>query len=169
MILKQILLVSTKENVQRSTWRMWILMSGCIGLRNKCKIDNDNQKNNDNYNNDDYILVVMIRTKMTWSLKEFLLMRNINKKLFVYCQVGGNSKAKAFFKSQPDFRADMSIQEKYNSRAAALYRDKVWFIPRSGPLFLFLSTSLPLQRLVQLFTIKLCTGWAKSWGNIKEG
>ena len=40
-------------------------MSGCIGLRNKCKIDNDNQKNNDNYNNDDYILVVMIRTKMT--------------------------------------------------------------------------------------------------------
>nr|XP_058959677.1 ADP-ribosylation factor GTPase-activating protein 1-like [Pocillopora verrucosa] len=40
-------------------------------------------------------------------------------------KVGGNSKAKAFFKSQPDIRADMSIQEKYNSRAAALYRDKI--------------------------------------------
>lgn len=40
-------------------------------------------------------------------------------------QVGGNSKAKTFFKSQPDFREGMSIQEKYNSRAAALYRDKV--------------------------------------------
>ena len=61
--------------------------------------------------------------------------------MFVNCQAGGNSKAKAFFKSQPDFRADMSIQEKYNSRAAALYRDKVWFIPRSGPLFLSLYLS----------------------------
>lgn len=61
--------------------------------------------------------------------------------MFVNCQVGGNSKAKAFFKSQPDFRADMSIQEKYNSRAAALYRDKVWFIPKSGPLFLSLYLS----------------------------
>ena len=45
--------------------------------------------------------------------------------LFLTDQVGGNSKAKAFFKSQPDFRADMPIQEKYNSKAAALYRDKV--------------------------------------------
>ncbi|KAL9980390.1 hypothetical protein ACROYT_G008977 [Oculina patagonica] len=40
-------------------------------------------------------------------------------------KVGGNSKAKAFFKSQPDFRSNMSIYEKYNSRAAALYRDKI--------------------------------------------
>jgi len=40
-------------------------------------------------------------------------------------KVGGNSKAKAFFKSQADFRADMTIQEKYNSRVAALYRDKI--------------------------------------------
>ena len=40
-------------------------------------------------------------------------------------KVGGNNKAKAFFKSRPDFRADMSINEKYNSKAAALYRDKV--------------------------------------------
>ncbi|KAJ7326529.1 ADP-ribosylation factor GTPase-activating protein 1 [Desmophyllum pertusum] len=40
-------------------------------------------------------------------------------------KVGGNSKAKAFFKSQPDFRAGMSIQEKYNSKAAALYKDKI--------------------------------------------
>lgn len=40
-------------------------------------------------------------------------------------KVGGNSKAKAFFKSQPDFRSNMTIQEKYNTRAAALYRDKI--------------------------------------------
>ncbi|XP_068678821.1 ADP-ribosylation factor GTPase-activating protein 1-like [Montipora foliosa] len=40
-------------------------------------------------------------------------------------KVGGNSKAKAFFTSQPDFRANMTIHEKYNSRAAALYRDKI--------------------------------------------
>lgn len=40
-------------------------------------------------------------------------------------KVGGNSKAKSFLKSQPDYREGMSIQEKYNSKAAALYRDKI--------------------------------------------
>ncbi|XP_041359984.1 ADP-ribosylation factor GTPase-activating protein 1-like isoform X2 [Gigantopelta aegis] len=40
-------------------------------------------------------------------------------------KVGGNNKAKSFFESQSDYHAGMSIQEKYNTRAAALYRDKI--------------------------------------------
>ena len=40
-------------------------------------------------------------------------------------KVGGNSRAKEFFESQSDVTAGMSFSEKYNSRAAALYRDKV--------------------------------------------
>jgi ADP-ribosylation factor GTPase-activating protein 1 len=40
-------------------------------------------------------------------------------------KVGGNRKAKMFFESQPDYKPGMSIQQKYNSKAAALYRDKI--------------------------------------------
>ncbi|XP_046842148.1 ADP-ribosylation factor GTPase-activating protein 1-like [Xenia sp. Carnegie-2017] len=40
-------------------------------------------------------------------------------------KVGGNRKAKLFFKSQSDYNPDWTIKEKYNSRAAALYRDKI--------------------------------------------
>ncbi|XP_065061916.1 ADP-ribosylation factor GTPase-activating protein 1-like isoform X1 [Rhopilema esculentum] len=40
-------------------------------------------------------------------------------------KVGGNGKAKNFFKNQPDYREGMSIHEKYNTKAAALYRDKI--------------------------------------------
>ncbi|KAK3089333.1 hypothetical protein FSP39_002793 [Pinctada imbricata] len=40
-------------------------------------------------------------------------------------KVGGNRQALEFFKSQSDYNAGMSIQEKYNSKAAALYRDKI--------------------------------------------
>jgi len=40
-------------------------------------------------------------------------------------KVGGNRKAREFFESQPDYSDSMSIFEKYNSKAAALYRDKV--------------------------------------------
>lgn len=40
-------------------------------------------------------------------------------------EVGGNEKAQQFFNSQPDFQLNWSISEKYNSRAAALLRDKV--------------------------------------------
>ncbi|KAI8052415.1 hypothetical protein BDF22DRAFT_519099 [Syncephalis plumigaleata] len=38
---------------------------------------------------------------------------------------GGNAKLLAFFESQPDYRPDMSIREKYTSRFADLYRDKL--------------------------------------------
>lgn len=48
---------------------------------------------------------------------------------FNYClitlQVGGNKNALEFFKSQPDWSDSMSIEQKYNTKAAALYRDKV--------------------------------------------
>lgn len=40
-------------------------------------------------------------------------------------KVGGNSRAKDFFASQSDISPGMSIRERYNSRAAALYRDKI--------------------------------------------
>ena len=42
-------------------------------------------------------------------------------------KVGGNKKAREFFESQADYNAGMSLQQKYNSRAAALYRDKVYY------------------------------------------
>ncbi|CAL8100559.1 unnamed protein product [Calicophoron daubneyi] len=40
-------------------------------------------------------------------------------------RVGGNRRAKEFFESQPDYKPDWSLKEKYDSRAAALLRDKV--------------------------------------------
>ena len=42
-------------------------------------------------------------------------------------KVGGNRNAKLFFESQADYNPQWSIQQKYNSKAAALYRDKVNF------------------------------------------
>ncbi|VDK86044.1 unnamed protein product [Litomosoides sigmodontis] len=40
-------------------------------------------------------------------------------------KAGGNVNALEFLKNQPDYRSNWSLQEKYNSRAAALLRDKV--------------------------------------------
>ena len=40
-------------------------------------------------------------------------------------KIGGNRKARMFFESQPDYSKSMSLLDKYNSKAAALYRDKV--------------------------------------------
>ncbi|UJR32058.1 hypothetical protein I4U23_019526 [Adineta vaga] len=41
-------------------------------------------------------------------------------------KAGGNRRAKEFFASQPDYNAStMGLQQRYNSRAAALYRDKI--------------------------------------------
>ncbi|KAJ1347292.1 hypothetical protein KIN20_002317 [Parelaphostrongylus tenuis] len=40
-------------------------------------------------------------------------------------RVGGNQKFREFLESQPDFREDWSLHDKYHSRAAALFRDKV--------------------------------------------
>ncbi|XP_078694504.1 ADP-ribosylation factor GTPase-activating protein 1-like isoform X2 [Branchiostoma floridae x Branchiostoma belcheri] len=40
-------------------------------------------------------------------------------------KVGGNNSAREFFKSQSDYDPNWSLSEKYNSKAAALYRDKI--------------------------------------------
>ncbi|CAF4212573.1 unnamed protein product [Rotaria sp. Silwood2] len=41
-------------------------------------------------------------------------------------KVGGNRQAKEFFSNQSDYNSNtMSLQQRYNSRAAALYRDKI--------------------------------------------
>ncbi len=40
-------------------------------------------------------------------------------------KVGGNRKAKDFFSQQEDWDDTLSIQQRYNTKAAALYRDKV--------------------------------------------
>ncbi|WAR22762.1 ARFG1-like protein [Mya arenaria] len=40
-------------------------------------------------------------------------------------KAGGNRKARDFFTSQSDYNEGWSLTEKYNSRAAALYRDKI--------------------------------------------
>lgn len=42
-------------------------------------------------------------------------------------KVGGNRAAREFFESHSDWDNTMSIQQKYNTKAAALYRDKVFF------------------------------------------
>jgi len=40
-------------------------------------------------------------------------------------KAGGNKKAHEFLSSRSDFKDDWSITEKYNSRSAALLREKV--------------------------------------------
>ena len=40
-------------------------------------------------------------------------------------KIGGNRNARVFFESQDDFRDGMPLSEKYNSKCAALYKDKV--------------------------------------------
>ncbi|KAF7413374.1 ADP-ribosylation factor GTPase-activating protein 1 [Vespula maculifrons] len=40
-------------------------------------------------------------------------------------RVGGNKLAREFFEAQPDWNNSMSISQKYNTKAAALYKDKI--------------------------------------------
>lgn len=40
-------------------------------------------------------------------------------------KVGGNANAKSFLESQTDWNHALPFQQKYNTRAAALYRDKI--------------------------------------------
>lgn len=40
-------------------------------------------------------------------------------------KVGGNAQAKQFLESQPDWDPSMPLQQRYNTKAAALYRDKI--------------------------------------------
>ncbi|KAL0279822.1 UNVERIFIED_CONTAM: hypothetical protein PYX00_001303 [Menopon gallinae] len=47
--------------------------------------------------------------------------------------VGGNKNAREFFESQSDYNPSMSIQQKYNTKAAALYRDKISCLAQKKP------------------------------------
>jgi ADP-ribosylation factor GTPase-activating protein 1 len=49
-------------------------------------------------------------------------------------KAGGNQRAREFFESQKDYQPTWNIYEKYNSRAAALLRDKVCFFNNILPL-----------------------------------
>ena len=49
-------------------------------------------------------------------------------------KVGGNRKAKLFLESYEDWDSDAPITVKYNSRAAALYKDKVGFVQQISKL-----------------------------------
>lgn len=40
-------------------------------------------------------------------------------------KVGGNRNARVFFEAQPDYEDSMTITQKYNTKAAALYKDKI--------------------------------------------
>lgn len=40
-------------------------------------------------------------------------------------KAGGNRKAKQFLQNQPDYNHKMPLSDKYNTKAAAFYRDKV--------------------------------------------
>lgn len=48
-------------------------------------------------------------------------------------KVGGNRKAREFFDSQEDWDDTLPIQKKYNTRAAALYRDKISTLAQGKP------------------------------------
>lgn len=48
-------------------------------------------------------------------------------------KAGGNQKAREFLNSQPDYDDTMSIQQKYNTKAAALYRDKISTLAQGKP------------------------------------
>ncbi|CAG5003211.1 unnamed protein product [Parnassius apollo] len=47
--------------------------------------------------------------------------------------VGGNANARLFLESQPDYKADMSIPQKYNTKAAAMYRQKITALAEGRP------------------------------------
>ena len=55
-------------------------------------------------------------------------------------KVGGNNNARCFFESQEDYDDSMTLSEKYNSKAAALYRDKVTERKLSGGILYYVQT-----------------------------
>lgn len=47
--------------------------------------------------------------------------------------VGGNGKAREFFESQPDFKPGLTIPQKYNTKTAAMYRQKITALAEGRP------------------------------------
>ncbi len=66
-------------------------------------------------------------------------------------RVGGNRKAKDFFASQDDWDDAAPIQRKYNSRAAALYKDKVRKILKE----IHHVSPLILSQVLAMFSVQL--------------
>lgn len=48
-------------------------------------------------------------------------------------KAGGNQRAREFFEDQPDWKENQTIQQRYNSKAAALYRDKIATLAAGKP------------------------------------
>jgi ADP-ribosylation factor GTPase-activating protein 1 len=48
-------------------------------------------------------------------------------------KVGGNRNAREFFEDQPDWKPNLSIQQKYNTQAAAIYREKIKALAEGQP------------------------------------
>ncbi|XP_076238403.1 ADP-ribosylation factor GTPase-activating protein 1 isoform X2 [Calliopsis andreniformis] len=60
-------------------------------------------------------------------------------------KVGGNKNAREFFESQPDWDDSMPISQKYNTKAAALYRDKIATLARGEDWSPTMSTAKDFQ------------------------
>ena len=85
-------------------------------------------------------------------------------------KVGGNRKAKDFLSTQDDWDEDQSLQERYNSRAAALYRDKVMDGQDSGML-LRIHSNILAQHVISSVNPVTGHGWLiqghrPAWKNI---
>lgn len=47
--------------------------------------------------------------------------------------MGGNEKARVFLEAQPDYKSDLTIPQKYNTKAAAMYRQKITALAEGRP------------------------------------
>ena len=70
-------------------------------------------------------------------------------------KIGGNYNARCFFESQEDYDDSMTLSEKYNSKAAALYRDKVRKRRWSDGIFYYMPCRSSLM-ILYVFTMPIC-------------
>lgn len=84
-------------------------------------------------------------------------------------RVGGNAKARVFFDSQPDWDWKQPLSERYNSKAAALYRDRIavestgqeWSMETSTARD-YVSRSIPMHKSASTGQFKGSQGTGKS-------
>ncbi|CAO3674876.1 unnamed protein product [Rhizopus microsporus] len=82
-------------------------------------------------------------------LKKMDVMYTLNNSLFTinsFYPIGGNEKAKEFFESQPEYSTSMTTTQKYHSRFATAYRQKLSIEATDRP------TNITKQRLTTTFT-----------------
>ena len=87
-------------------------------------------------------------------------------------KAGGNAKARQFFDSQPDWDWKQALSERYNSKAAALYRDKIacesagqeWSIETSGARD-YVSRSIPMHKSASTGQFKGSQAGARAGAN----